>query len=200
MTIVGGGTRSIGTWTITREDAFSGAWIIFDYICEALDKAPTSVGVHWVIWSPISLPGISPDGGAFYPVTDTILLGSLAYTVPTIALHEMGHSVQYRLCGNYLPSKGGSHWMTIACDPDLAWVEGWASFWAIWVQQDPRFFYVGGGYFEYEPCSVIFHCSRPWVSGAAFPRFSIKGNYNPEAQEIFPQSLHYRTRVTNNRL
>lgn len=53
-----------------------------------------------------------------------------AWGLPTI-LHEFGHYVMYRRRDD---SPGGAHTITSAEDPNLAWGEGWATFYSLMMQ------------------------------------------------------------------
>ena len=144
---VNGQYGNIGTVVITEEEASGGLYIyqqiraayqdLIDYnIVTDLSALPSMA----VAWS----PGITWNCGTCYVnnmqtdigktrMRSTMYIGGgegdeSAWGYPTL-LHEFGH---YVLATLYKDStEGGSHGLSTPCDPQLAWSEGFATFYAL---------------------------------------------------------------------
>jgi hypothetical protein len=92
---------------------------------EALDFLRTNADVDW--WTtPLAINW--PSNGDFYTPGGW----SLDLTDPThwdVVTHELGHAVQAGMMN--IRSAGGEHKIDQCYSPELAWSEGWASFFAI---------------------------------------------------------------------
>lgn len=145
------GVQSIGNWCVEDSDPNIGAWWIVDDMAIGYSTPPNSVGGHHAIWSPTS------THGSHYHPGGEIHLEGVDCETPDVPLHEMGHSVQYNIYGDYLPNVGGAHSLFERSSPELAWIEGWATAWMMWVTNDPFFNFPGGGYVDLE--------NRTWGDG-----------------------------------
>lgn len=132
-------TQSIGDWCVEDTDPNIGAWWIVDDMAIGYSTPPNSTGGHHAIWTPTST-----HGSHYHPGGEIHLEGPDCET-PDVPLHEMGHSVQYNIYGDYLPNVGGPHSLFGRSSPELAWIEGWATAWMMWVTDDPVFDFPGGG-------------------------------------------------------
>ena len=138
------GIHSMGSWYIDDSVANYQAWWIVDDMTKAYIVPPDPTGGHYVYWA------LNYTGGAHYHPGGSIVLGGADCEVPDVTLHEMGHSVQYNIYGDYLPNVGGSHSLFGRSSNELAWIEGWATTWLFWVTGDPYFNFPGGGFADLE--------------------------------------------------
>jgi len=145
------GTQSIGNWCVEDTDPNIGAWWIVDDMARGYNTPPNAAGGHHAIWSPTS------THGSHYHPGGEIHLEGVDCETPDVPLHEMGHSVQYNIYGDYLPNVGGAHSILERSSPELAWIEGWATAWLFWVTNDPVFNFPGGGNLDME--------NRTWGDG-----------------------------------
>ena len=114
-----------------------GAWMIFSYhngIAAGWNYIETQTGYEMAMatvrWPYETLPHYHPGGEIHLP--------DWAAWYPDIILHEYTHHVMYSLYG-YLPPALEEHYINETSDASTAWVEGWADFFPLAVQNDPDF-------------------------------------------------------------
>ena len=149
------GTFDAGSWRPSGAD-FEAATRIFHQLTEAWRFAANfgedigAVGARY--------PGPDGDGPHYHPLTSSAYGGEIH--IPSgedwdlaekVTVHEHGHYVMDRAYTPFNPSPGGPHGV---CDDDedrgLAWSEGWATAWALFVFDDPVFAWPGGDSVNYE--------------------------------------------------
>ena len=145
------GTHSMGSWSVDDSVLNYQAWWILDDMTKAYDMMPDPVGGHTLNWS------LTSSGGAYYHPGGDIYVDGPDCETPDVPLHEMGHSVQYNIYGDYLPNVGGSHSLFSHSSVALAWIEGWATTWMFWVTNDPYYDPPGDGCVDLE--------NRTWGDG-----------------------------------
>jgi hypothetical protein len=112
-----------------------GAWMIFsyhngvaagwDYLDQTASYEAPMVTCRW----PYETWPHYHHGGEIH-------LPNWAAWYPDIVLHEYAHHVMYSLYG-YLPQTLPEHYINETSDASTAWVEGWANFFPLAVQNDP---------------------------------------------------------------
>jgi hypothetical protein len=126
-----------------------GAWMIFSYHCgiaAGWNYIKTQTGYEMPMatarWPFESWPHFHTSDNASTPFDDTgeIHLPDWACWWPDVILHEYGHYVMYTLYG-YMPTPPGGpppeHYINETSNNVTAWVEGWANFFPLVVQNDP---------------------------------------------------------------
>jgi len=125
-----------GTYPFTIEmPQGHGAWMIFSYhngIAAGWNYIDTQTGYEMQMatarWPYETWP--------HYHLGGEIHLPDWAAWYPDIILHEYAHHVMYNLYG-YLPPALPEHYINETSDASTAWVEGWADFFPLAVQNDP---------------------------------------------------------------
>lgn len=136
-----GETHYLGTFDPAKNRWYEGAWRVFDtiidgweYLDDTIQYQMPKVSVDWpafnsqyvVIW----------DVQVMYNFIE-IALGHDMY--PDQILHEYGHYVMHEACDWWFPSYSLSdHNIGDVVSESEAWVEGWASFFALAVDSDGR--------------------------------------------------------------
>ena len=142
-----GNYSELGTIRITEREASGGLYLYQqllrayqdvqnNYFVTNLSQLPSMA----VVWK----PGVPWSCGTCYvhnwpndigkvSMQSTMYVGGgtgdeSVWGYPTI-LHEFGHYVMASLYGD--DTDGGDHNMSTACDPQVAWSEGWATFYAL---------------------------------------------------------------------
>jgi len=113
-----------------------GAWMIFSYhsgIAAGWNYLNTTVDYEMPMatacWPCGDWPCYNPNNGV-------INLTDWSASYPDIILHEYGHYVMHTLYG-YMPPAMEEHYINENSDASTAWVEGWANFFPLVVQNDP---------------------------------------------------------------
>ena len=133
----------VGTWTFESEWAISSALNICRAIGIANDFAtiggspPDRVDVEWG-------PEIQDTLSSYNRVTNVIRLSSIVgyedQWDESVIYHEYGHFLMDEYAHNDIPHCGGIHyWSYQPQHPNSAYSEGWANFFSMAVNGDPRF-------------------------------------------------------------
>ena len=142
-----GNYSNLGTIRITENEA-SGGLYLYQQILKAFEELPehgitndiSKLSTMAVVWS----PGITWSCGTCFVNNQPTEIGNeimkttmyvggdtseeSVWGYPTL-LHEFGHYVMATIYEDSTP--GGAHNLSTACDPQLAWSEGFATFYAM---------------------------------------------------------------------
>ncbi len=98
-----------------------------------------------------------------------------------VAIHEMGHAVQYYMYEQRMPAPSSDYWQFHYCDswyhnlqipgqPDCAFQEGWADFWRLYVLGSPTVTLIDGTVYDYErSVDIINDTEYSWHTGPEVP-------------------------------
>jgi len=146
----GDGTLNVGTWYIPNAATNEGAFWIANDLNRAWLKVwgaggssaspQQTAGPGRVEWANDSTHGTHYHTGGNIHLTGEDKLS------PFVVIHEYGHGVMYTVYGNWFPDTNcpSPHYMNRESHENCAWTEGWADFFAIWVQGDPTYRWPSG--------------------------------------------------------
>ncbi len=147
--VLGDGAQDVGDWYPSTGGTtwYQAFWIQSDlikayrYVWFQAGDAESS-GPASVQWKPDS------TDGNYYNFGGTIHLDGPAPISDTVVNHEYGHTVMYTIYGNTFPptSCPAPHYLTNNEDRGCAWTEGWASFLAFAVKNEPVYRWSSGAY------------------------------------------------------
>jgi hypothetical protein len=137
------GSYDHGIHTIPNGGLTEGAMWIFQTMYDGYVYPPNDPGYCRVTWE----AGV--DSGAYFSRSeDRVYLRDADDARPDVILHEMGHNYHWNIYGDWLPTTNcpSPHHMDSISTVNCAWTEGWASFFAIAVTDDPVFSTGGSGW------------------------------------------------------
>ena len=103
---------------------------------------------------------ITPNNSSFYnPINDTIVINVVSSFDDFVALHEYGHFIQEQI--GSLPWKPAVHSFCQVSDPGLAWMEGFASYFAAAVGRSPWGVGLSSGFFSTDFFESGTFCEEP---------------------------------------
>jgi hypothetical protein len=144
------GTYPIGTLTVRSDFDQKNAWWIKDDLDDGFLYLPDRIGNYFAEWEknwdptlgdhfcPCQYPALCPTLGHIYLNSGDV---AGAYGCDTV-LHEMGHAVMWYAydqsmplsCPEYVISGCYNHQTQVSTSTKCAWMEGWANFWSMAVQ------------------------------------------------------------------
>jgi len=137
------GSWDVGNLTVPSEVSNRDAWWIQDDMNKGFLKAPDPAGDYTAEWDPDW-----EQGCGYIPGGHIMISEDGAENTSDCVLHEMGHNLMWNIYGSLPPGDcGDEHWFGGATDEGCAWAEGWASYWALVVDEDgnaPNFNWPGG--------------------------------------------------------
>jgi len=121
------GWYDVGSWAVPSNWNGRGAFVVadtvnvgYDYAAE-LGYSHQKVNLYW------PSDGSYTEGGNYR----NIHLVSGDEFDEDVILHEYGHSVQYGVYGQWIPGSGGSHSWNQHISPNMAFSEGWPTFFGV---------------------------------------------------------------------
>lgn len=141
------GSHDIGAWLVPGDNNNRRAyWIVADlietwkYVYFAVGLGQTN-GPCTVQWK------ISSTDGTYYDWAGNVHLDGSDPLSDTVVAHEYGHNGMWTNYGGYLPPNDcpSPHYIELAGGPTCAWVEGWADFLPMAVNNDPFYRWDSGG-------------------------------------------------------
>jgi len=138
---------SVGTHTVAAPTAAhpqpKACWLLDD-LRRGFSFPPDPPGSFTIEWP-------HPGGNQRRGSDGHILLTRDSSDSPDSLLHEMGHGVMANFYDAWPPANCPSpHFINRASNPVCAWTEGWATFWAFAVNDDPFYDWPGGGSTDFE--------------------------------------------------
>ena len=145
------GTHDIGDWCIPNCNTYERAfWVTTDlgrawryiWFGTGINQNPQeTTGSGTVQWKIDSTDGTYYSWGGNIHLTGTDPLSN------TTVDHEYGHNVMYSKYGNWLPFNDctSPHYIQLASGPHCGWVEGWADFFPLAINNDPVYRWKDGG-------------------------------------------------------
>lgn len=153
--VLGDGTHNIGTWSVPNNNNIEGAY----WLKEDLDRAwqfvwnkvgssqtpQETAGPSTVFWA------IDSTNGTYYMPGGQIYLKGQDRFSSDVAIHEYGHNVMYNIY-QVLPFNDcpAQHYVQLVSAPNCAWMEGWADFLPLAVNNDPVFSWPDGAFLNIE--------------------------------------------------
>ncbi|MFA7289672.1 MAG: hypothetical protein WC055_12420, partial [Melioribacteraceae bacterium] len=127
------GNFNLGTNSIVNGSNNEGAMWIFQTLYDGWSYPPNDPGLCVVEWE------YDGTGGAYYSSGGRVHLEGQYKNYPDVILHEAGHNYMWNVYGNYIPITycPSPHYWNVASHVNCAWTEGWASFFACAVYNDP---------------------------------------------------------------
>ena len=137
------GTHDIGNWIVPNGDPYERAfWVTTDLVnawryiwfgAGSLQTPPETAGSGTVQWK------IDSNDGAYYSWGGNIHLAGTDPLSNTTVDHEYGHQIMYTVYHNSLPDNDcpTPHYIQWASGPHCGWVEGWADFLPLAINNDP---------------------------------------------------------------
>jgi hypothetical protein len=153
-----------GSLDVPQGHPYERACWLLDDLNRAFLYTPGDPGGCTIVWSPTST-----DGTYFDPNVDQVhLKANDPITTDNAAIHEYGHNIMYNIYGSlpqYTPPI--SHTLPYAYEPVNAWVEGWAEFFPLAVNNDPIYHQAKVGSIEqnYDVESNTGYDGVTWASG-----------------------------------
>lgn len=145
-----GGTHSLGDWVFSQGVDGDGAFWIKDDLDRAYrfpGPGQSAPGPGTIFWTETSNIGNYFDRN-YEGQPLMIFLKGEAQKRPDAVVHEYGHKVMLNVYG-YIPSGNGpptlpNHWFGQTSSPGFAWVEDWATFFALAVNGNQYYTIEGG--------------------------------------------------------
>jgi len=134
------GDHNFGTLDVPKGDQYERACWLLDDLNRAFLYTPSDPGGCTIKWSPSST-----DGTCFNTSDKQVHLKGDDPISSDILLHEYGHNVMYTVYGQNNPpydcptEAEGGHWIGGAYKPVCAWMEGWADFFPLAIENNPIF-------------------------------------------------------------
>jgi hypothetical protein len=144
------GTHDIGSWNVVNGTTYERAyWIVKDlilawkyiYFGTGSSQIPQeTTGPTTVQWK------IDSTDGTYYSSGGNIHLKGTDPLSNTVVNHEYGHNIMWTVYGNWLPTTycPSPHYIELSSHINCAWVEGWANFFTIAVNNDPVYRWSSG--------------------------------------------------------
>lgn len=135
------GILDVGGWEPVG-DTHNGAWRVFGYINDGWGYLAYGPAGHTMG----KVTADYPAAGSGYVINgdiwgnDWIEIADDHNRIPDIVRHEYGHFVMHKTYGDWFPSGPypDPHYIDTAYNSSMAWAEGWASFFAVVVDDDGR--------------------------------------------------------------
>lgn len=121
---------------------------VYQVLMDAYLFPPNSPGSCTIVWH----MDYEDEDAPFYDVGYKVWLESDDYWEPGVILHEVAHNYMWNVYGGYNPPSPNcdGHSLGIASGPGCAWTEGWASFFALAVYNDPILELIGMDGIDFE--------------------------------------------------
>ncbi|MEM4217584.1 MAG: hypothetical protein QXZ09_06145 [Candidatus Methanomethylicaceae archaeon] len=141
------GPYNFGVLSVPNGSNNEGAMWIFQDLRRAWEYPPNNPGLVIAEWENDGTSSSSPcgSGGNYYCPGEHVHLTGPAMNFSDTIIHEAAHNFQWNIYGFLPPGPNcNPHWIDVASSQGCAWVEGWADFYPLAVNNDPVYNYIGG--------------------------------------------------------